>query len=349
MSNERGYGAAVQQRWVSRAAIATLAAAPLLVAGLVTEQGSATTPGHTAQRPPAQAHAAAPHRQAPTTTSPSQSTASAPAASPVAAVVPLPPRAAHPIIGHYRVVAYYGGPDGPALGALGDGTPDQMAIRIEQTAAVWARTGKPVLPAMELIATVAQGSPGPNGLYSSAIPAAAVQRYLDAVHRHHMLLILDFQPGRGEFLPQVQAMSRFLLDPSVSIALDPEWKMGPHDVPATVIGSSSAASINAVVRYVSALVRTNRLPDKLLLVHQFRLSMLPDRYRISAAPGVELVLHADGFGTPSEKLATWQTMQVPGRPWGTGFKLFLTQDRPMLTPAQVLAAVHPAPDVITYQ
>jgi hypothetical protein len=77
--------------------------------------------------------------------------------------------------------------------------------------------------------------------------------------------------------------------------------------------------------------------------------MLPDRGRIRAAAGVELVLHADGFGTPGEKLATWQAMQVPGRPWGTGFKLFLTQDRPMLTPRQLMAAIHPAPDVITYQ
>lgn len=254
-----------------------------------------------------------------------------------------------PIIGRYRVVAYYGGPDGPALGALGNGTPDQMALRIEQTAMRWARYGKPVQPAMELIATVAQGSPGMSGTYSHAIPAAAVQRYLDAAHRHHMLLILDFQPGRGEFLPQVQAMSRFLLDPSVSIALDPEWKMGPREVPATVIGSSSAASINAVVRYLSTLVLTHHLPDKLLLVHQFRLSMLPDRGRIHGAPGVELVLHADGFGSPSEKLATWGALRMPGRPWGTGFKLFLRQDRPMLTPAQVVSAVHPAPDVITYQ
>jgi hypothetical protein len=62
-----------------------------------------------------------------------------------------------------------------------------------------------------------------------------------------------------------------------------------------------------------------------------------------------LVLHADGFGTPGEKLATWNAMDVPGRPWGTGFKLFLKQDRPMLLPAQVVAMVRPAPDVITYQ
>ena len=349
MGDVGSYGAAVQQRWVVRTAIATLAALPLLAAGFATS--AATTSGRpqarhdrpSARAVPAPTTAAARRTPSPTTAIPT------PAASPVAVIRSVGPRAAHPILGHYRVVAYYGGPDGPALGALGNGTPDQMATRIAQTAALWARYGKPVQPAMELIATVAQGSPGPSGTYSHAVPAEAVQRYLDAAHRHHMLLILDFQPGRGEFLPQMQAMSRFLLDPSVSIALDPEWKMGPHQVPATVIGSSSAASINAVVRYLSALVVAHRLPDKLLLVHQFRLSMLPDRSSIHGAAGIELVLHADGFGTPSEKLATWGAMRVPGRPWGTGFKLFLRQDSPMLTPAQVMAAVRPAPDVITYQ
>lgn len=342
-----------------RAAIGTLVALPMLAAGFATTSaGSAAKPiAGKPQRVPAvhrastaaTAHATT-DAAAPTSTEPTTAPTAQPVTSPVAQVVPIPAtRDARPIIGHYRVVAYYGGPDGPALGALGDGTPDQMAQRIQRTANVWAHYGKPVLPAMELIATVAQGSPGPSGTYSHAIPAAAVQRYLVAAHRHHMLLILDFQPGRGEFLPQVEAMSQFLLDPSVSIALDPEWKMGPHDVPATVIGSSSAASINAVVNYLSALVLAHHLPDKLLLVHQFRLSMLPDRGHIHAAPGVEMVLHADGFGTPGEKLATWNAMALPGRPWGTGFKLFLTQDRPMLIPAQVIAAVHPAPDVITYQ
>jgi hypothetical protein len=103
------------------------------------------------------------------------------------------------------------------------------------------------------------------------------------------------------------------------------------------------------VRYVSALVIAHHLPDKLVLVHQFRLAMLPNRGAIQGAPGVEMVLHADGFGTPGEKLATWGALQFPGRPWGTGFKLFITEDRPMLTPAQVMAAVRPNPDVITYQ
>ena len=78
---------------------------------------------------------------------------------------------------------------------------------------------------MELIATVAQGSAGPDGDWSDPIPLDTVQHYLDVAHANKMLLILDIQPGQGQFLPQVQYFAKFLSDPSVSIALDPEWKM----------------------------------------------------------------------------------------------------------------------------
>jgi hypothetical protein len=258
------------------------------------------------------------------------------------------PEGGRQILGHYRIVAFYGGPDGPALGVLGSQPPDEIAAAIEKRAAAFTGYGLPVQPAMELITTVAQGGPGPDGLYSRPIPHAQVEAYLAAAHRHHMLLILDFQPGRGEFLPQVEQFEDVLTDPSVEVALDPEWKMGLDQVPGTVIGSASAASIDVVRDYLAKLVARDRLPDKLLLVHEFTRTMLPDRWRITPRTGVEVALHADGFGTQQAKLATWNALAFPGRPFGTGFKLFLTQDTDMMTPAQVMK-LRPRPDIVTYQ
>jgi hypothetical protein len=258
------------------------------------------------------------------------------------------PRGGRTILGSYRVVAYYGGPDGNALGALGDATPEKMAKVIAVRASQFARYGKKIQPAMELIASVAQGGPGPDGKYSKTIDPAMVQQYLTVAHRHGMLLILDFQPGRGDFLPQVQRFAQFLVDPSVSVALDPEWMMHGNQIPGQVIGSASAASINRVQAYLSQLVIRNALPDKLLMVHQFTRGMLPDRAEIGHYPGLELTLHADGFGSRSAKLATYARLAFPGRPDGAGFKLFLTQDSGLMTPAQVMA-LRPQPDVVTYQ
>jgi hypothetical protein len=267
--------------------------------------------------------------------------------------VPIPkiqlPLGGRTILGSYRLVAYYGGPDGKALGALGNAAPESMAKVIGARARQFAKYGKTVQPAMELIASVAQGSPGADGKYSKTIDPAKVQQYLTVAHRHKMLLILDFQPGRSDFLPQVKQFAKFLTDPSVSVALDPEWMTHGSQVPGQVIGSSSAASINRVQSYVSKIVTQYALPHKLFMVHQFTVSMLPDRSKIGHYPGLELTFHADGFGTRAAKLATYGRLAFPGRPDGAGFKLFLTQDiGALMTPAQVMA-LSPRPDVITYQ
>ncbi len=252
------------------------------------------------------------------------------------------------ILGHYRVVAFYGGVGGGALGVLGSKPPTRIVDDIEARAATWRRFGLPVQPAMELIVTVAQGSPGPDGSYSQPIARSALEPYLQVAHRRHLLLLLDFQPGRAEFLDQVRRFRWALRDPWVSVALDPEWKMGPGQIPAKVIGHSPPGPINAVRRYLSELVTAEHLPDKLLVVHQFRPQMLPGRTRITPGPGVEVVFHADGFGTPRDKIATWQRLALPKRPYGVGFKLFLRQDRPMMAPAAVMRR-RPVPDLITYQ
>lgn len=258
------------------------------------------------------------------------------------------PGGGHRIIGHYRVVAYYGAPGGAALGVLGSAPPDQIAAQLRRRAKQWRGYGLPVQPAMELIATVAQASPGADGTYSQPIPMQQVRRYVAVAHRHKLLLVLDFQPGRGEFLPQVKRFAKILVDPWVSVALDPEWKMRPHQVPGTVIGSSSAAGILAVRDYLAKLVATHNLPDKMLLLHQFRVGMLPGRSAIRPRRGIEIVFHADGFGTRQLKLATWRALAFPRRPYGAGFKLFLSQDTNLMQPKQVMR-LRPRPDVITYQ
>ena len=56
---------------------------------------------------------------------------------------------------------------------------------------------RPVLPAMELIATVVQASPGNDGIYRARQSSDLIARYLAAARRAHALLILDIQPGRS--------------------------------------------------------------------------------------------------------------------------------------------------------
>ena len=60
----------------------------------------------------------------------------------------------------HRVVAYYGAPQDEELGALGIGTPASAARRLERQAKAYARPDRPVLPALELIAVIANARRG---------------------------------------------------------------------------------------------------------------------------------------------------------------------------------------------
>ncbi len=259
------------------------------------------------------------------------------------------PRGGRAILGHYRVVAFYGAAGNPQLGALGTASPESIAPKIVQRANGFAPYGLPVQPAMELIATVAQGSPQADGSYSKPIAMATIRHYLAVAHRYRMLLVLDLQPGRSTFYKQVQALHDVLLDPSVELGLDPEWKVAAGQRPGDgLIGSSGSGDVDRTIDYVSGLVSTHHLPHKLVVVHEFTSSMLPDRDDIRARPGVELAFHADGFGHPSSKISVLHKLAFPGRPMGVGFKLFFTQDSRLMTPGEVMA-LHPRPDIITYQ
>src|SRR5215207_9385216 len=174
-----------------------------------------------------------------------------PAAKPLAEL----PRGGTRILPHYRVVAYYGGATTPVLGVLGEGTPAQAARCLQRVARRFATKRRPVLPAFELIASVAQASAGPYGDYSSPTKPADIQRYLVAARRAKALLILDVQPGRAPFLREVRRYERFLRQPDVGLALDPEWSMRAGQVPGQTIGSTDARTINRVSAYLAGLVR----------------------------------------------------------------------------------------------
>ncbi|MGN6168089.1 MAG: hypothetical protein ACTHQQ_07930 [Solirubrobacteraceae bacterium] len=262
---------------------------------------------------------------------------------------PQLPRGGRTVLPGHLVVAYYGivGTSN-ILGRTRD--PRADAEGVERQARAYAKFGQPVLPAFELVTTIASPVPGPQGTYSTPLDPSTVARYLDAAHRHKLLLILDFQPGRGEFLPEVKRYARFLRDPAVGVGLDPEWKVGQGEVPGQELGSASAASINAVSSYLSRLVAKDRLPQKLFIIDEFRLSELPDRNKIAARPGLATVLQMDGLGTVKIKLGSYRKVTRHSKRFHIGFKVFLQHafDPVRMTPKQIMR-LRPPPEYISYQ
>jgi hypothetical protein len=248
-----------------------------------------------------------------------------------------------------RVVAYYGAPQDPELGALGAGRPASVARRLRGQARPYARGGRPVLPAFELISTVVQSDAGDDGDYGMRQSARTIRRYLRAARREGMLLILDIQPGRAPFMREVRALEHFLAQPDVSLALDPEWSMAPGELPGQQIGSTDAATVNEVSAYVSRIVRRHRLPQKLLVVHRFTQDMIENEAALRRHPGVALVVNVDGFGDRPNKISKYRAF-TRGRRRGAhyGFKLFYEEDTDLMRPRHVLR-LRPAPDLIVYE
>ncbi|WP_370247122.1 hypothetical protein [Nocardioides sp.] len=232
------------------------------------------------------------------------------------------------------LVAFYGTAGTGALGVLGETPPDVAFARLAREAARFERPRQPVLPVFELIVTIADPFPGPDGDYAHDLPRAAVQRYIDAARRHGALLVLDLQPGRTDFTTAAKRWAWALRDPYVGLALDPEWRMARGEVPGQVIGSVDAAEINRTTAWLADLQQRHRLPQKLLVLHQFRTDMITRIGSVQPRRSLAMVQHVDGFGTPGQKLDTFAAVAQPQR-FRMGFKLFYDEDVDLMDPTAV--------------
>jgi hypothetical protein len=258
------------------------------------------------------------------------------------------PRGGRTILPDFRVVAYYGAPQDDELGILGIGSPRTAARRLERQAKRYSRRGRPVLPAFELIAAIVTSEPGDGGDHSMRQDDSTIRRYLRVARAHRMLLVLDIQPGYAPFLQEAKALERWLREPDVGLALDPEWSMKPPLLPAQEIGSTDAATVNEVSRYLSGIVRRHDLPQKLLVVHRFTADMIENEHDLERNPGVALVVNVDGFGDQPNKISKYREFTRDLRRRFNGFKLFYNEDLNLMEPPQVLQ-LRPQPDLVVYE
>ncbi|MFN8637812.1 MAG: hypothetical protein U0893_28505 [Chloroflexota bacterium] len=262
----------------------------------------------------------------------------------------LPPPLPGAILPTRRIVSYYGNPLASGMGVLGEQPPEKLFPRLRDQAEAYASADKRrgVAPALELVAVVAQGEPGPDGLYRLRMETELIDRVLGWADAHGFLLILDVQIGRGSVDDEVRWLLPYLKRPNVHLALDPEFAMPAGQVPGQRIGTMDAAAIDGAQRTLAELVEREKLPPKVLAVHRFTPEMVTNAHKISTDPRVQVVMVMDGFGGPSTKSRQYDELIAEPRVQYTGFKLFYRHDEPLMTPEQVLL-LEPAPDLIVYQ
>ncbi|MCO1659653.1 hypothetical protein [Pseudonocardia humida] len=327
-----------------RTGVAALAGT-LIISAIVS---AGCSPGPEPAAPPDPALTTSPQAPAATPTGPPTPTTSATAEG-AAAALPAP---GEPLFPGRRLVALYGHPGSVALGALGEQDLPAAVRRAQDVAAQYqALVPEKVLPTFEIIATVASESAGADGDYSNEADLEDLRPWVEAVGAAGGYVLLDLQPGRADFLTQAQRYADLLAQPHVGLALDPEWRLRPDQRHRKQVGSVDVEEVNRVATWLADFTRDRGLPQKVLMVHQFRLEMIKGRERLdSTRPELAVVLHADGFGPTEDKLKTWNRL-LEGAPTDVqwGWKNFLDEDTPVLTPEQTVQIGPTSPVVVTYQ
>lgn len=251
-----------------------------------------------------------------------------------------------------RMVALYGHPSVPGLGVLGEQDVTAAVERARDLAQEYDDLVEAtVVPAFEIIATIADSAAGPDGDYSSEASPEALRPWVDAAAEAGVYVVLDLQPGRADFLSQAKRYTDLLTEPHVGLALDPEWRIGPDERPLQRIGHVEIDEVNEVAAWLAKLTRDHGLPQKVFTLHQFQTQMLRDRDRLRTdLPELVPLVHVDGHGTPSMKQETWTAIStdLPDGVW-LGWKNFYDEDTPMLTPAETVEQVDPVPWFVSYQ
>ena len=266
------------------------------------------------------------------------------------AVIELP-RGGTEIFPDYRLFGYSGLPGSPGMGKLGIGDLDERVDEMEERGAEFAG-GRDLLPVLELIATVVHPTPGPDGMYRTYNPESVIQDQLDAARRHDGILLLNIQPGRADFIDEVKHYEKWLVEPDVGVALDPEWAVEEGQVPGTVYGRTSGAELNEVAEYLSDLVEENGLPEKVMVYHQVHPGVVRDELDMEEFPGVVEIKSVDGIGAATDKIKTYNLVNETKPEFVVpGFKLFFEEDLvlgPLMTGDEVLA-LHPQPEYILFE
>ena len=249
------------------------------------------------------------------------------------------------------MVALYGNPLTAALGALGEQGPADAVTRTRTLAAGYADSEAPVLPTFEIIATVAAADVGSDADYSNEMGPEVIQPWIDVAAAEGVYVILDLQPGRDSFVNQAKEYEEYLLNPHVGLALDPEWRLTPDQFHLEQIGRVDAAEVNEVISWMAELVRENQLPQKVLLLHQFRLFMIQDRETLNTPPELQVIIQMDGQGAVPDKYATWNTVTAgwEEHPWRWGWKNFYDEDSPGPIPPSDIFDLVPEVVYVSYQ
>ena len=249
----------------------------------------------------------------------------------------------------------------PVLGMLGR---LESFDELEEATRPWTETirllnsRRSVTLAPHLLYALARGCQEPGDACLIMLDGSGVDiisEYIEPARERGMAVVLDAQIGRSTAPYLIRRMidRGYLAYPNVHVALDPEYATGPDQtMPGHPIGYLTADEINEAQDLLATYVRDeNLLFKKMLMVHQFvddqtdSWTMISNKQAIEVFDEVDLVINADGFGTPDAKVMKYNGITDPSaypRLNWRAIKIFHENpiaprfaDSPVMTPRQI--------------
>ncbi|MBP9194346.1 MAG: hypothetical protein KBF57_06645 [Saprospiraceae bacterium] len=269
---------------------------------------------------------------------------------PVTAALPLPGA----ILPFHRIIAFYGNLFSTRMGILGELPKEEMLAKLQEEVANWqaADSTTKTIPALHYIAVTAQSQPGSGNMYRLRMPFHQIDTIIAWAHSINALVFLDIQVGHSTVAEEVAMLAPYLQLPNVHLGIDPEFSMKNGEAPGKRIGHFMADDINDAISLLTATVKENKLPPKILVIHRFTQGMIKNYQDIQIVPEVQVVIDMDGFGDKILKESTYKRYIFKEPVQFTGFKLFYKNDNKdnwtMYTPEELLKFT-PKPIYIQYQ
>jgi hypothetical protein len=309
-------------------------------------------------------------------------TASRPALDPQSIVIfrptliPTPPFDPNQgaVLPTHRVVAFYAIPYAEPTGPAYEPT-DAMLAALKKQGAAYAQLdpAHPVQLGIDLVVSVPDAYPGPQGTYSHHVNAGTIQTYIDFCNKNHLVLFLDLNFGLSPVMKEVNFFLPYLERYSfVHMAVDPEWMFPRRDgIPGVNLSNVRASDLNPIIEAIAAIPTKYHVPRKMLIIHQYRpdgdglknpydagQAEIADKRDLIFDPRVDVVIHIDSVGGyPGDirdktfQYTEWvqQDMKKYHNFLYGGFKLFYQHESKvrLMTPKEVLS-LNPPPMVVTY-
>jgi hypothetical protein len=274
----------------------------------------------------------------------------------------------------HRVVAFYAVPSAEPTGPAYAPT-DTMLAALRQQGAAYEQLdpGHPVQLGIDLVVSVPDAFPGPQGNYSHHVDAGTIQTYIDFCRKNNLLLFLDLDFGQSPIMDEVNFFLPYLEQYTfVHMAIDPEWMFPRRNgVPGLHLSNVRASDLNPIIEAIAAIPMQYHVPRKILIIHQYRpdgdglkdpydpgQAEIADKRNLLFDPRVDVVIHIDSVGgypgdIHDKRLQYSQWVQQDMEKYDNflygGFKLFYQHEAKvrLMTPKEVLS-LDPPPMVVTY-